>query len=497
MQMRLKSIAITNMAGFAKFSADLPAIALVQGGNEQGKTSFLDCIKYCFGRGHDPAMIHGTADFGEVLVTFDTGAQVKARAVRESNTTTRSYKAPGATRFLVGRAEIDAMTNAVSYDALEFMRLEPKGQVETLLRVMPMEVKPEELKAALGEMAGLVEVQPAGTSGMVVVDAAHKNIYDQRREVNGQADLQAKHAVALESALPPPAPEGTDWEAETKRLRAEVARIDTQESTALAQLRTELDATKETANQAYRVAVAKIDEDINAEIRELERKRTARTEGAADDEKTVVGAARKTANEAAATAGESCKPRRDRATAELATATERARAQQQATGTRLAVEKARAEVAVLKSKSDAMTAALDRLQALKETVAARIPLNGITFPNGLLADAKGVPFARWNDATKMTFCLKLAVLAHGEAGFICLDGAQQFDPEHRKALYTAAKKYADEKGLQFVIATVTQGPLQITQPKPGSECTWCAEGMPVADGQHETLSGPIPCLEKG
>ena len=321
---------------------------------------------------------------------------------------------------------------------------------------------------------------------MTAIDEAHKFVYDQRTEVNSQAKVQANHATALEAALPPPAPEGTDWEAEVRRLRSEVASIDTEESTALVQIRQRFEAEKDLANQTYQ-----------AEINELERLRAVKAEAANEDKIRSTETARSAANAAAAELKSRLAPQHAQASRSLGEAETQAKAQQQATGTRLAAEKARTEAAALKTRSDAMTAALDRLKALKETVAARIPLKGIAFPDGMLADAKGVPFARWNDATKMTFCLKLAVLVHGEAGFICLVGAQQFDPEHRKALYAAAQRYAKEKGLQFVIATVTQGPLQITQPRPESKCTWCAEGMPVADGQHQTGAGPIPCLEKG
>lgn len=275
--MRIKSIKIDNMAGFTDFFAELPAIALIQGANEKGKTSFLDCLRYTFGRGHDPALIHGTCEIGEILVTLDTGAQVKARAVRATNTTTRSYKAAGATRFSVGRAEIEAMVNPVSYDAMKFMTLTPKEQVETLLRVMPIEVAPEEIRAALGDVVHF----PSAATGLAAIEYAYDDVYKSRREVNLSADVQAKHATALEAALPPAAPDGADWETTEATLRAELAEMESAERDGIAAIKTWLDEQKAAANHIYSATALDIDTEINAQIAELERHRAARKIGRA------------------------------------------------------------------------------------------------------------------------------------------------------------------------------------------------------------------------
>jgi len=497
--MRLKSVKIDNMAAFESFETELPAIAMIQGKNGLGKSSLLACLKYAFDRGHDPDIIHGDAAYGEILVTFDNGAQVKARATRKSNETTRGWKAPGATRFTIGREQIDKIAAAISYDPLGFADLEPKQQVETLLRVMPIPVMEAELQAALGGCPGASEFRSTpGPCGLSAIDETYNHFYKLRREVNSQADLQTKHATALEAALPPPAPEGTDWETQENLLRAELARVETAERETIAEISKTFAAAKAAATKVHLDAIRTIDEAMDADIREVERRRAAFKDDANNDETRTIEEERTTANSLASAARESYKPQRDRVTTELATAVERARAQRQTIGTRKATETARQEAAALKSKSDAMTAALDRLQALKETVAGRLPIRGISFADGRLADSKGVPFAKWNTETQHRFCLKIGVLAHGEAGFLCLDDFEHFDSEKRRLILNACQKYAEKDGLQFLIATVTDGPLAITAPKPGSKCTWCAEGMPLApDGQHQTAAGPIPCLEKG
>ena len=149
--MRITHISITNLRRFDTFEADLPAVAFIQAANGAGKSSFLDCLKYAHDKGHDPNVIHAKAVAGEVIVSYDDGSRVKARATRDPNKTTRGWSAPGSKRFDVGRDQIDAIANALSYDPLAFMNLKPAEQVETLLSMMPLALDPEAIIAAVGD----------------------------------------------------------------------------------------------------------------------------------------------------------------------------------------------------------------------------------------------------------------------------------------------------------------------------------------------------------
>ena len=87
----LSRIQIQNLGPFESFdSGKLPAVALISGDNGIGKTGLLECIKWVGASGHDPDMIHGGAEAGEVIVTTDTGAQLRARITRKE--TTRGWK---------------------------------------------------------------------------------------------------------------------------------------------------------------------------------------------------------------------------------------------------------------------------------------------------------------------------------------------------------------------------------------------------------------------
>lgn len=439
--MRLTSIQIENMAAFQSFAAQLPAVTILQGRNGEGKSSFLDCLKFAFGRGHNEDMIHGDAPFGEILIEFDNGAALKCRASRERQETVRSWRAPGSKRFVVSREQIDSISNAVSYDPLAFLDKSESEQLELLLRIVAIECSEEEMQAAIGDLA--VDPPVTGGNALEKIEAIRKQFYNRRRDANVSADTQEKHASELEKSLPPAAPEGTDWTQEVSRLEGEKAAIEQRLTERIAEIKDLLEGEKLAANTAYQQAVE--------------------TAAAARDAR--IEAARTQANEAVAKVRAEDSARLTDTVTQLATAQERTRAIAQANGTRLAMESARQGVATAKETSARLTEAMERLDALKRTVASRLPISGITIQDGrILREEQGklVPFSRWNTEARMRFCLRIAVLAHGEAGFICIDNAEHFDVGKRQALFNTAEKYAAKDGLQFLIATVADQPLTVS-----------------------------------
>ena len=439
--MRLTSISITNMAAFASLETKLPAVAIIQGRTGIGKSSFLDCIKYSFGRGHNEDIIHGGAPEGEILIEFDNGAALRCRAVRDRSETTRAWRAPGSKRFVISREQIDSIASAISYDALGFMDKEEKEQIATLLRIMPIEVSHEELEAAAGEPIGAL----LPGNGIEKINTIHKQIYDRRREYNTGADAQEKHAGELEKSLPPPAPEGQDWNGEAIRIEKEKAGVEARQAKQFTEIRVIFEDDKTAAGVEYEDAV--------------------RAAATARDQRIEEG--RRQANEAVGLIKSQDGPKLERLTSQLAVAQERARAIAQAEGTRKSIESTRADAKGKREASLRLTQALERLDKLKEIVAGRLPIK-VQFENGRIVrteEGKVIPFSRWNTSAKMQFCLRVAVVAHGEAGFICIDRSESFDSEKRAALIEAAEKYADKDGLQFLIATVSDTPLTISAPE--------------------------------
>jgi hypothetical protein len=323
---------------------------------------------------------------------------------------------------------------------------------------MPIKVEEAELLAAVGdagEEAQGAALQP-GMNGLDIINAVHKAIYGSRTILNGQVDTQEKHAAELERALPP-AGDVKKWGDEATRLATGKSRIESLQNSEIKDLGDQFQAVKDREAKAERDAHAAADAACAAA------KATA-TKQSHD----AIEAARTIANAEASRIKAENKPRLDALTAEHATAVERARAEQQAEGTRAAAKVARDEAAAKRARSQALTAALDRLTDLKSVVASRLSIPGIKIEDGRIwreESGKLVPLPQWNMAGKMTLCLKIAVLAHGDAGFVLIDGAERISPTNFPSLVKACKKYAEEKGMQFIIAKVAEGQLKVGAPE--------------------------------
>ena len=198
--------------------------------------------------------------------------------------------------------------------------------------------------------------------------------------------------------------------------------------------------------------------EIDAEILALEKKRDAALGVVRKDRDEYIEEARQIGvSEAARIRGENA-PVREQLTAELATAEERARQHERTEGTREAAIVARREATDKKANSEILTESLTRLKDLRLKVAERLPIKNIRIQDGRLFNLDKVAFKRWNTVQQLVFCLKIAVIAHREAGFVCVDNFEHFDTQMKEAALAACRKYAEDEGMQFILCAVSDEP---------------------------------------
>jgi hypothetical protein len=470
--MRLTNISITNCAGFDSVNYSLPAIALVQGANRAGKSALAACIKYPLQGGHDPDMLTPGQDQGEIILRLDDGGGIRAVLSREKRTTTRYYQAPGASKWDAGREAIDGLVNGLSFDPLRFLRLPEKEQILELLKVLgpSLTVSGQELSAAMGEIP--VPSMVAGVpDGLDKVDALLSekpgcgSIYDQRRDANVAADTLKKHAGEIEKALPPPSAEPLkdgSWDRVAAKAHAEIEALNAKEQQAIAGLGKVFSDEKDKLRSVLSTGEREVDAEIDAKIRALEAERIERKRALIALHDAAVEDARNQANAAAGTLAQANAPIRARLTAQHATALERHNEWIRTEGSRKEVENARAEASRKQALAERLSGAVDRLRALRTKIAERIPIKGCKIVDGRLLNDQGVPFKKWNTEAQMSFCLRIAVLTHGELGFVVVDGCEAFDAQHTQALLAACSKYTEAEGMQFVLLSVGEGALEVS-----------------------------------
>lgn len=477
--MRLTSISITDLAGFSgTVNFPLHAVSIIEGNHGTGKSSLLDVLSYAFGRrplsepgsrsvDHDAAMINGSKERGEAVITFDDASSLRVLVTADS--TTRQIKSPGAKKWDRATPQfVDSLVNALSYDPFSLKALTEKQRIEALLLASPVTVTREEIEACL---AGSEGFRVPESPSIETIDSLSSNIYELRRTRNVAADTQRKHAQQLKEALPPAAQDDVDWqkqahekrndrEALTISLAATKKRIGDTFRAHEQEQKDKHAKTIETAKATYDYAVAKLRETYNATVE-------ASLKTCTDE----IESARTAANQAVRDKQTDIQPQYDSLTTEIATAEERALATAQVTGTRAAVEAAEKEALIHQTESYKMTDALTRLSELKSTVASRLKIPKITIaapkegqPIDICREEKGslVPFSRWNEADKDMFCMRMAVLMHGACGVVFVDEIGHLTDERKAALMKTAKKYATE-GMQFIFSQAAETELLVRE----------------------------------
>lgn len=490
--MRITSISIANLAAFQSFTVNLPAVGIIEGKHGVGKSSLERILCYAFGlrplaeKGqksimHDPAMLHGTAEKGECILSFDDGDLESLRVRVTPDKTERTVKVRGKKSWELAGQQIYDITNALSYNPLQFRELGAKERLEAFLKVVPVTITPEEVKAAVG---GVVPV--SGDPSLESINALYEDIYKARTSENSAVDTQTKYAAQLEAALGPVAP-GENWDAEVARLRDDKATLDASEQQEIQRIGKELNGTKDQIARNRATVHAEIDTYVDGEIAKLQAqidelkskisdfnvKRMHDKGEASSVEIGAVESARSAANAEVSEIRTHNAPLRQKLTADIATAEERARKSAQDEGTRKAAKQARVEAEARAATAKSMTEALDRLKALKAEVAGRMSIRGVTIaapregqPVDICREEGGalVPFANWNDADKDGFCLRMSVLYRGPCGLVMVDNTGNWSPARRAQIIERCRKLAESDGMQFLLGTATDdGELRVVE----------------------------------
>ena len=161
---------------------------IIGGANAQGKSSLLDSLFYALGGGRALPEMPIRAGEERATIRVDLGGLTVERVIK-----------PGGATLVVRNAEgdalqspqkiLDRMVGALTFDPLDFVRADVKGQVK-------------QLEGILG-------------TNVAALDAERKRAFDQRTEVNREA-ARLRAALGAEPVVPA---EGRDTEALLAELR--------------------------------------------------------------------------------------------------------------------------------------------------------------------------------------------------------------------------------------------------------------------------------------
>jgi cytoskeletal protein RodZ len=363
----------------------------VRGKNGAGKSSVLDSIMYGLAggdvlpsqpirRGAETARIQ--LDLGELLVT---------RRFTAAGSTVVVEAASGA-RFRSPQHMLNELIGALTFDPLAFTRLAPAKQLESLRRLVPLEVDIDAL------------------------DGLNEKDYETRTEVNREARKLRGQASGIQyPADLPSAP--IDVAALTERLRQAgddnaqlVARKARRERTAQ-----EAHLDRQTARQRRERA-----DQLHREAAELEQEAERLESSAAEAERQMAEAA----------------PLPDPVdTGELVAALEAARATNANLENKARRETLEAEAASLEARSAGLTAAMEERTQRKTAAiaAAKMPVAGLSFGDGeVLFD--GIPLDQASQAEKIRVSVAIAMAANPKVRVLCVRDGSLLDRESWRLL---------------------------------------------------------------
>lgn len=450
-KLAVRLIRLTNIGGVeGTLEVPLADITYLEGTNGVGKSSVVDGLAALCG-GPVADLLNQRSEEGEVFLELTDDTWFKRRITRAGgNALTAGHPEQGS----IGKAAawLKATLSAAALSPAEFLGADDAKAAEYILRTAPLTVTREELAEAVGKGLQLPAIDVSGHA-LRVLDQAAKVLYDQRTGENRTANDAKTTAEQLRRSIPEDAPDPEELGEREASLQVEL-------QTALE----ECDAAeKAAAHQAREAADAELGEiarkvtGLAQEVRRLEAdlEKARQLLLAEQDRRDVVTRERDAKAEAAErAAGAQYTARLATISADL-TATQNARetairAQAAIGNTREMIARQEATAKAAHARSQALTKAMARLDALKAAKAAELPVPGVSIEGGKLLIG-GVPAHRANTAERVRVAIDASTVQPARVRFVFADDLEHLATKTRHEVEAACR----ERGIQILGARVT------------------------------------------
>ena len=363
----------------------------IRGVNGAGKSSVLDAIEAVFagaaGLPKKPIRRGAKA----AVINVDTGALRITREFRESGRSSLIVKAQDGARYPSPQRMLDELIGAVAFDPLEFCRMKPEAQRETLRGLVKIEVDIDAL------------------------DSQNERDYEKRREVNRDAQRLRAQASGIHY------PEGLPARPVDIRELAERLRAAGEHNTALERLKAQRGAAVRDSTRDRRTAseMRERAKQLREEAYELDREAKKREEHADDRD----------AEWAKKAEGEPID------TADLTAAIDQAREANAHLIEKQRRDTLEAEAAALEARSATMTAAMQERTKQKAVAIAnaKMPVEGLALGDGEVL-FNGLPLDQASQAEKIRVSVAIAMAANPKLHVLCIRDGSLLDQESMRLL---------------------------------------------------------------
>lgn len=418
--MTLTSITLRNVLGIEQLEFRLGKWTRITGKNGSGKTSIMTALESLFSRGTDATLRRVGADKAEITADLQDGETT--HRIRRSITGKGDYTSvePGQ-----GKSWLQTLTEATRLNPVAFLTSKPAARIEMLLKAASIAFpRPGLLDAVMplikqsprgSELQQLIKLAAdAAGNPFERLEAVRKTVFAWRTSVNRAYQENRATATRLSEALPSIDQTNQDIDAELQGARTYLE--------SLGRSRYE----EENAVRDWH----------DAEIRRIAAEREKRMAAVAGkyDQATIEARDRVSGLEAEQKRHLEMRKTRELYN-EMAAAAER-----------------------LDAESTGCTTALAKIDAIKASLLAELPIPGLVINDGEIY-LNEVPFDRLNTQQQMDLAITIAEKLPAQLDLCLIDGFERFDSEHQRLFEERSRT----SPLQFVTASVSDGDLRVEE----------------------------------
>lgn len=483
---RIKRIRVKNVLGIEDLEVEPGRVNVVEGGNGKGKTSFFEAVKTAVGPGYDATLVRDGADQAEIVFVLDDETEVRKR-IKRSGGGDIQVQHPDFGKIGSPATWLSGIADATSVNPVSLLTAAPKDRARLILETIPMEITEAELTEALAGalFQGLGGIKIAGRHALEVIDDVRKRTFDERTGVNRTAKDKRRTAEQLRDSVPAEATKGIPLEnqladargahadanaqlqerlgaidAETEReLRAEFARVRAERE----RLETEGNRSGEKHMRIISDAQAQIDQlratitDAQQKLHEIDKATEVKASRLPTDEaiETKVRAAAGPKREGILMAD---RPRVNELAGAVSKLEQQLQTSAQHENTLRIMGEAERDAERAEGQSNALSAAIARLDALRDRLVAQIPIEGVSIEDGQLR-VDGHLFDRVNRARQVRVVVQAARLRAGKLPLLCVDGLECLERD----AFDAFLRELENEDVQAFLTKVDPdgGPLRI------------------------------------
>ena len=460
--MRVQKVTIEHILGIDHLEFEPGSVTIIEGKNDVGKTSVLNAISAALGVTQDAMLLKKGETEGKIVLVLDDGVTVTKRATAGKRPTV-TVRHPELGNISQPQFYLDRLADALSVKPIAFLNASPDERAEYLLETLPVKVTDTELVDAAPDLAPMLPsnnvaqaLPPETANGIDRIDAASKLLYDERTGINRTAKEKRATIAQLEESLfgaplPTEDPREIQEEAEavaerlSSQLRERLSEIDLNERREDAEIDRIATEGMDQATKMLNEEMARAKNTFDKFKTDLVAKKEAQLRKCTSAHSTLRTDAR-----------EDLQPRIESAKENAAAA--KARSERFITDkkTREFIADHRETAKALEERSEALSTALVKLDALRLAALARLPIKGLEVKAGAIF-VDGIPLDQVSKAAQVKIACEIAELRAGKLGIVCLDGLEALDEE----TFAAFEKWGESSGKQLVVSRVTTGPLKV------------------------------------